>query len=425
MGLCQSSQAMEPPNAIEEVAKFVDATLKWNVADISLISVKDISGCNAGKAYGVECEGTSPSKVVLKVYPADAEMMSPISAARFEAATDTVLENGIAPKPLTQGATWSIVKHCGGNVQGKAKIFYKDDLITSSELGELMAKVHAVPTAWFEPIRTKILERDPTMQELLAEAPLSSEVWNSFKWGTENGIVVIGVGHDPERAKKMMQEMLSTGVLKKFANCEAFKPQSDAGKRIVTCHGDFKPDNILKNEEGFTVIDYELLHVSAAATDMGMAFIFGVGPGMCGRPYEYRFDFCQSYLKASGLPSDEASVQALMLDAELASVFSLGAGLSNVYDAECPLLRGAPHTTAGGRCEASDSPSGLELIDLLADAFKEVRASKDVTMKVLEKGFMRAASEKEVGSEQLWSCVSQLKNKKMLMLHGLTPDPKL
>ena len=53
--------------------------------------------------------------------------------------------------------------------------------------------------------------------------------------------------------------------------------------------------------------------------------------------------------------------------------------LAHIYDAEVPLLRGTPHPTAKPDYTASSadaSPTGLEIVDLLAAAVKKVRANR-------------------------------------------------
>lgn len=48
---------------------------------------------------------------------------------------------------------------------------------------------------------------------------------------------------------------------------EAFHPVSEPGRRVVTLHGDFKTDNILKAESGALVpIDFEMTTVGPAVS---------------------------------------------------------------------------------------------------------------------------------------------------------------
>ena len=55
----------------------------------------------------------------------------------------------------------------------------------------------------------------------------------------------------------------------------AFFPKSDAAKREVVVHNDFKPDNILYDPETkeLTAIDYDLVQVGAAVMDFGLPYM--------------------------------------------------------------------------------------------------------------------------------------------------------
>ena len=62
-----------------------------------------------------------------------------------------------------------------------------------------------------------------------------------------------------------------------------------------------------------------------------------------------------------------------MLDCEINTIVAFPGLLSNIYDAEVPLLRGIEHPTAKYWSDnSSASPTGLDLVDLLADSVKKV-----------------------------------------------------
>ncbi len=121
---------------------------------------------------------------------------------------------------------------------------------------------------------------------------------------------------------------------------------------------DIKPDNILINENSIVAIDLEFTCVGPAVNEFGHMMIFWLGSQL--KSYEFRYSFLADYLKYADLPADNKSVRALMLDADINSICTFTGLLSNIYDEQVPLLRGAPHPTACGDCTTSDTPTGLE-----------------------------------------------------------------
>ena len=73
-----------------------------------------------------------------------------------------------------------------------------------------------------------------------------------------------------ETTKKVLQLQIETGVWQKLFLCEAFYPVTEAAKRLVTAHGDYKPDNVLMGTDGQLIaIDYDLVHAAPACSDFG------------------------------------------------------------------------------------------------------------------------------------------------------------
>ena len=60
--------------------------------------------------------------------------------------------------------------------------------------------------------------------------------------------------------------------------CSLFS-KSDAAKKEVVVHNDFKPDNILYDPETkeLTAIDYDLVQVGAAVMDFGLPYMMWLG----------------------------------------------------------------------------------------------------------------------------------------------------
>ena len=97
--------------------------------------------------------------------------------------------------------------------------------------------------------------------------------------------------------------------------------------------------------------------------------------------------------------------------------------LANIYDTEIPLLRGFDHPTAksGYIAQSSDaSPTGLEIIDLLAEAVSKVKSNKDLITSSLEEGLVVTIfRNKGLGSDLLYSWFKEMQKNNMLRLFGI------
>ena len=112
-----------------------------------------------------------------------------------------------------------------------------------------------------------------------------------------------------------------------------------------------------------------------------------------------------------------------MLDCEVNTIVAFPGLLANIYDAEIPLLRGIEHPTAKSGFHASgpdESPSGLELVDLLADAVQIVRSDRKLIHSCLEDGLVMTMFKKEgFGSKSLNSWLKEMQKNRMLRLFGI------
>jgi hypothetical protein len=107
--------------------------------------------------------------------------------------------------------------------------------------------------------------------------------------------------------------------------------------------------------------------------------------------FQSRKSFIKTYLIASNLPSSEKNVREFMFDCEVNTIVAFPGLLANIYDAEIPLLRGTTHPTAKAGFQASGpsaSPTGIELVDLLADAVQHIRSDETLIDKCLEDGLV-------------------------------------
>ena len=120
-------------------------------------------------------------------------------------------------------------------------------------------------------------------------------------------------------------------------------------------------------------------------------------PGSRFTNFKLRKNFIKTYLEYSLLPSDDESVKEMMLDCEIYTLVAFPGLLSNIYDAEIPLLRGVKHPTAkdGYISGGPDvSPTGLDIVDLLADAVETVKADENLSNLCLENGLVMTLSKR-------------------------------
>jgi hypothetical protein len=301
---------------------------------------------------------------------------------------------------------------------------FENDLAPPAELASLMARIHSTSTNWYAPLKDKFLQRDTKIAETLHEVPPQAPAW-CLPWsGIDTGMPVLGVGNpDPNVARKILELQLETGVFHKVMNCPAFYPNSDAAMRNVVVHNDFKPDNVLRDPitGKLTAIDYDLVQVGPAVMDFGLPFMMWLGSRFT--TLEFRKLFIKEYLLACKLPSGDKSVDEFILDCEVNTIVAFPGLLSNIYDAEIPLLRGIRHPTAKAGFQSGGpgiSPSGSDLVELLAQAIGKVRSNSTLRAECIEWGLVMTMFKREgFGSLELFKFLKEIQEKKMLRLFGI------
>ena len=163
------------------------------------------------------------------------------------------------------------------------------------------------------------------------------------------------------------------------------------------------------------------MQVGAAVMDFGLPYMMWLGSRFT--DVTYRRDFIKSYLHHSGLQTDKKSVKDMMLDCEINTIVAFPGLLANIYDAEIPLLRGFDHPTAksGYIAQSSEaSPTGLEIVDLMAEAVSKVRSNADLITSSLEEGIVVTIfKNKGLGSDLLYSWLKEMQKNNMLRLFGI------
>jgi len=397
----------------------------------SAFAIKNCSGQSGAKTYLVSSSEPAAPRCIVKVAGADGEKPALFNHAnsrkRMVAGARAFRASGVAPQLLVTGPDFHVEAAVGTSV---LKDFFTFDTsaetgVALKEVAGLLARVHATSTDWWAPLQAEFLARDPALAAVLAKAPPYAPCWNLPWSGYDTGMVVLGKGTpDPTTAQDILAHMVSTGVWEKLMLCEAFHPVSEGGRRMVVTHNDFKVDNVLRGFDGAAwAIDYDLVQVSAAVQDFGIPYMMWLGCRFT--EYETRRAFVLDYLEAAGLACDAAAVRAMMLDCEVNTIVAFPGLLSHIYDAQVPLLRGFRHKTAAFPAMAGspdDSPTGLEIVDLMAAAVTKVRADEVLIDAALREGLVPAIHNRDgLGEAKLMSWLEEMRQMKMLRLFGIMP----
>ena len=408
--------------SLGEIAELALKAIGPNASAKKTVDVKDVSGNSGAKTY--ICSIDDSPKCIVKVSSSKSIMNShPITQKRVSLATEVLRSQNLAPPIILKGIDFHIERSAGISVM-QDFFHFNEKLAPPEKVAQVLAKLHSAPTNWYDQLKAEFLAGDKFLSSTLNSVSPHTPFW-CLPWsGFDTKMPVLGVGNpDPKIAKKVFELGVKTGVYEKVIQCEAFSPISEAAKRQVVVHNDFKPDNILydPDTEELTVIDYDLVQVGAAVMDFGLPYMMWLGSRFT--DFSYRRDFIKSYLHFSCLPTDEKSVREMMFDCEINTIVAFPGLLANIYDAEVPLLRGVDHPTAksGYIAQSSEaSPTGLEIVDLLAEAVTKVKSNVDLITSSLEEGLVVTIfKNKGLGSDFLFSWLKEMQKNNMLRLFGI------
>ena len=179
-------------------------------------------------------------------------------------------------------------------------------------LGRLLALCHKLPTEWHDEWKEKLCISQPVMRDCHP---------GHFLWIYAT-------------AKEEWVEQALPAVVERMGGSEGyiFMPQTEAGQRLVTTHGDLHNQNVLQMSECMIAIDFDCTCVAHAIHDLAYvlqgvdngwykADDFLVGHGVGDLPVEQVLDckrvFLAAYLSEMGDSSTAADVDAVLLDAQL------------------------------------------------------------------------------------------------------------
>ena len=123
-------------------------------------------------------------------------------------------------------------------------------------MGQLLARLHAVPTDWFEPFRQQVCSSQPRFSGVPPDSPLWSRA--SANIGTSSGDGII----------PQLCELDMAGFDTFVRSIPA--PRTAEARRVVTTHNDFHEGNVIWSQDRarLFVVDFAGASVSCAAVDL-------------------------------------------------------------------------------------------------------------------------------------------------------------
>eukprot|EP00943_MAST-04B_sp_MAST-4B-sp1_P006496 g6496.t1 len=368
-----------------------------------------------------------------------------LTSERMQLATQALRSAKIAPACLFKGDDFYVEE--SGGISVMKDFFHFNEDLEPNLIAELLARFHTkVDISWYSKLVDKFYANEdvkmkPLLEKAKAKDKLCSPFWNLPFSGVDVGKVIMGMGDIPDAiTSAVLQQQLSTGVFEKVMLSQTFSPITEAGRKQVLIHGDFKPDNMLKKENAYqlTAIDFDLTQVGPAIYDFGFMLMMWFGPRFT--TFEYRYNFIKTYLINSGANNvDDESIRAFMLDAEISTIVAFPGLLANIYDQEIPMLRGVEHVTAKTKKEPNyracsvaneNLPTGLELVDLLEESVQVVRGDNNLSKATIENGFVPTLYETKgldgklkdgKKSKVLNAWLIHMRDSNMLRLFGISP----
>ncbi|MCP4038324.1 MAG: ATP-binding cassette domain-containing protein [bacterium] len=264
----------------------------WETVTAGEIAVADHSGLGGGKAYKLTNLANPAAPAAALHILEDLVCRDPEETFIYERqriAHQIFSDAGLTARRIREDPdkVWFVEEWAGATIQG-------EDLSIElvEEIARLIARAHAVDTAWYDILRRQQCERYPALEN----APKGSHIW----WFASKPHAFL----DPV-SPRLQRMWIEAGPA----------PVTAAGSRLVTAHGDVTPNNIVRTADGLKFIDMEYSCVNYAIHDL--AFFVGVMDfGFDSLTDQLQQAFIRAYLVECGSPASAADVFALRLDVE-------------------------------------------------------------------------------------------------------------
>eukprot|EP00927_Polykrikos_kofoidii_P060728 TRINITY_DN55650_c0_g1_i1.p1 TRINITY_DN55650_c0_g1~~TRINITY_DN55650_c0_g1_i1.p1 ORF type:complete len:631 (+),score=66.63 TRINITY_DN55650_c0_g1_i1:125-1894(+) len=347
---------------VDPLAEMVANIMKgqgWGEVQKSQLKVEDTSGHGGSKTYKVTApDGVDPP--IIALHSRSEEVVGdPLSEPRMAAAAKLFASHGLAPTRVAQGGDWFIEVWEGiGQPQFQDNESYQ-------KLGQLVAAIHKLPTAWYDEWRDKLCDA----HSFLKDVPMGSHVW----WYAGRPMTMLGKMEEECRNIYIMSELLA--------------PASTPGQRIVTTHSDLHSANMVQTHDGIKTIDFEFTSVNYAVTDLSYICAWttmGWHDAAPNNKLEKKRVFLKAYLESMGDASGDQEIDDLFVDAELGWImhhFSL-----------C-----APWETHGKKAGDVEVVAWKKRLDSALAVVKSVREDIGVREAILRDGVQPLLGKIEVG----------------------------
>jgi hypothetical protein len=146
------------------------------------------------------------------------------------------------------------------------------DLALATQMGQLLARLHAVPTDWFEPFRQQVCASQPRFSGVPPDSPVWARASANAGCSKGDGII------------PQLCELEMAGFDTFVRSIPA--PRTAEARRVVTLHNDFAPCNVIWSQDRarLFVVDFGTASVGLAASDLYEGCIYtGLELGAAGQ----------------------------------------------------------------------------------------------------------------------------------------------
>jgi len=338
----------------------------WKDVPNTEISVKNVSGAGRSATYMMKApEGTNPRRLIMHNKNLSDDPAEIANEQRQERIVAEISATGATPGRLAEGQTWYI-EPCAGQDFHPA-----EDGSDTEAVARLCATFHKSGTGWWADFKKDVEPRYPGIEKFPNGDPIFYSTVN------------------------MDLEMIISSP-ESLAGNLAFRvePISEAGKRVVTSHGDFHNGNMLRTDDGGLIaIDLECCYNAYACLD---ACYYLVQTHASRASYR---KFAEVYLAESGLDTSEKSIGEFMYDIEMCKLNCPLIGL-NMNEGFLMMTSGQPD--AEGNVNPYDMSLGMGIRRLMAKIPTTPEFGKDIVELGMYPAFFKWADEEYKAATVKW-----------------------
>lgn len=338
----------------------------WAHVEKAEINVKNVSGAGRSATYMMTApEGTNPRRIIMHNKNISTDEAEMANERRQERIVHAISVTGATCGRLAEGQTWYI-EPCAGQ-----DFHPNQDGSDTEKVAILSAKFHRSGTEWWHEYKKEVMPRYPGIEKFPNGDPVFYSVVN-----------------------RDVDMFITNDMSLGFLAAMGYQPVSEAGKRVVTSHGDFHPGNMLTQEDGTLIaIDLECCYNTYACVD---ALYYLVQTHSSRDSYR---KYAEVYLKESGLDCSEASVNAFLFDIEM---IKLTCPLIGLNMSEGFLMMSSMTPDAEGNTNPYDMSVGAGVRRILAAVATDKKFQEDIVSKGLYTAVFERADPEYTATLSKW-----------------------